>query len=57
VVVAVVYFTTKAADLPSVMPGHQAGSARLHTKHGLALVGVAVLALIGVWFNSAPRQT
>lgn len=54
VVLAVVYFTRTAGDLPSFLPGHQAGSAHHHTKHGVAMVGLAVLALIGAWFSTAP---
>src|SRR5438128_2101422 len=47
VAVAVVYFTKSAADLPSYMPGHQAHVTRHHTKHGIAMLGLAVLAGIG----------
>jgi amino acid permease len=54
VAVAVVYFTTTATKLPSFFPGHQAGSTRHHTKHGIAVLGLAVLALIGAWFTTSP---
>jgi hypothetical protein len=54
VVVAFVYFTTTAGKLPSIFPGHQAGSAHKHTKHGIAVLGLAVLALIGAWFTTSP---
>jgi hypothetical protein len=56
VVLAVVYFTTAASSLPSVLPGHQAGSTRHHTKHGIAMLGLAVLAWIGAWFSTSPAQ-
>ena len=55
VVVAIVYFTTTATKLPSFFPGHQAGSTRHHTKHGIAVLGLAVLALIGAWFTTSTR--
>ena len=54
VVVAVVYFTVPASDLPSVVPGHQAHSNHHHVKHGIAMLGLAVVAWIGAWFSTAP---
>jgi len=57
VVLAIVYFVTPANQLPSVFPGHTAHASRHHTKHGLAALGVAVLALIGAWFTTAPART
>jgi len=56
VVVAVVYFTTSAADLPSFFPGHQAGSTKTHTKHGIAMLGLAVVSLVGAWMTTAPSR-
>ena len=40
VVVAVVYFTVPASDLPSVLPGHQAHSNHHHVKHGIAMLAL-----------------
>ena len=57
VVLAVVYFVTPANQLPSVFPGHTAHATRHHTKHGLAAFAVAVVALIGAWFTTAPART
>ncbi len=57
VVVAVVYFTKTANALPSYFPGHETGSSRHHTKHGIAFIGLGVLALIGAWFTTAPKKT
>ncbi len=57
VVVAIVYFTTTAANLPAFFPGHQAGDSKTHTKHGLAMLGLAVLALIGAWFTTSPDKS
>jgi hypothetical protein len=56
VVLAVVYFTRTAADLPSFLPGHAAHSTRHHTKHGIAMLGLAVLSAIGAWMLSAPSK-
>jgi hypothetical protein len=55
VVIAIVYFTKSATNLPSFFPGHQAGLTKTHTKHGLAALVLALLALIGAWFSCAPR--
>ncbi len=51
IIVAIVYFVVPSASLPSFMPGHLAGSAHVHIKHGIvaAVVGVVLLA-IG-WFT------
>jgi hypothetical protein len=57
VVAGVVYFTRGASDLPSFFPGHAAHSTRHHVKHGIAMFGLAVLALIGAWFTTAPERT
>jgi hypothetical protein len=35
IVIAVVYFVLPADQLPSFFPGHEAGVARIHFKHGL----------------------
>lgn len=62
VVLAVVYFTRSAQDLPAFLPGHQAGLTRHHTKHGIAMLVLAVLAVVGGWMLSgqpdadAPRN-
>lgn len=57
IAVGIVYFTTAAKDLPGFVPGHEAGSTHRHIKHGLAMVGVAILALIGAWLTTAPDNT
>jgi amino acid permease len=49
---SIVYFTTSANNLPSFMPGHQAGSTRHHTKHGIAMLGLAAASLVGAWMLS-----
>jgi hypothetical protein len=51
-VVAAVYFVLPADQLPGFFPGHEAGVARMHTKHGI-VAGVAGLVLLaaGVWIG------
>ena len=51
-VVAAVYFLLPADQLPSFLPGHEVGVARMHTKHGI-VAGTAgiVLLVTGWWFG------
>ena len=51
-VVAAVYFLIPADQLPGFFPGHEAGVARMHTKHGI-VSGVLGVVLIGagVWMG------
>ena len=50
------YFVTPAHSLPSLVPGHEAHGTNHHIKHGIAMIGLAVLALIGAWFTTAPDR-
>jgi hypothetical protein len=56
IALAVYYFVTPAGSLPSFVPGHQAGSSHHHTKHGLAVATLAIVAFIGAWFSTGPSQ-
>jgi uncharacterized membrane protein HdeD (DUF308 family) len=57
IVVAVVYFAEPAKSLPGFFPGHQAGSAHHHTKHGIAALFVGLAALVLAWFRSGPKRS
>ena len=54
VILAAVYFTTAANKLPSLLPGHDAHATRHHTKHGIAMIALAAVSLIGAWFTTSP---
>lgn len=56
VVIAIVYLVTAANALPSFFPGHTANATKHHTKHGIAALAVAAVALIGAWFTTAPAR-
>jgi hypothetical protein len=45
-IVAAVYFLVPADQLPGFFPGHEAGSTRVHMKHGVvsSVVGLVLLA-------------
>jgi len=48
IIVAVMYFVMPAGQLPTFMPGYEAGSAHVHMKHAIiAIVAAVVLFLIG----------
>jgi hypothetical protein len=49
IIVAVVYFVMPADQLPSFMPGHEAGVMRVHIKHGVLAGGLGVVLLIIGW--------
>jgi hypothetical protein len=51
----VLYLTETAAHLPSLLPGHQAGSAHHHVKHALAAFVLALLAWTGAWLTTGKR--
>jgi hypothetical protein len=48
IIVAVTYFVMPAGQLPTFMPGYEAGSVHIHTKHAaIAVVAAVILAVIG----------
>lgn len=52
IVVAVVYFLLPADQLPSFLPGHESGLARIRLKHGLLSGGAGVVLLaLGWWMG------
>ena len=56
IAISIVYWAEPAKSLPSFFPGHEAGSAHHHVKHGIAafLLGLACLAF--AWFNSGTKR-
>ncbi len=52
IVLAVVYWIEPASSLPSFIPGHEAGSAHHHVKHGIAAFFVGVALLVYAWFQT-----
>ena len=50
IIVGVVYFVMPADQLPSFMPGHVDGLARVRMKHGVVAGGLGVVFLIVGWF-------
>lgn len=55
VLLAAMYWLTPAGNLPSFMPGFEAGSAVIHIKHGLLALILGICAFIYAWFASAKK--
>jgi len=54
-VAAIIYWVVPAGSLPSFAPGFEAGSARVHLKHGFA-AGVAALVFLAIaWYAGRSR--
>ena len=54
-VIAVIYFLVPAGSLPSFFPGFEPGSARVHVKHGLAALALAIVLFAVGWFAGKSR--
>jgi hypothetical protein len=44
------YFLVPAGSLPSYIPGFEAGSPRIHVKHGIAALGAGIVLFAIGWF-------
>ncbi len=53
--IAAVYWTHTAAALPHFMPGFDAASTKVHFKHGLGALILAIGLFVFAWFKSAPK--
>jgi hypothetical protein len=53
---AALYFIDSAGSLPSFIPGHEAGSAHHHVKHGIAALLLGIGCLIFAWFQTGPTD-
>jgi len=54
---AILYFVTPAQSLPHWLPGYVADSTKIHIKHGLASMILAVGCGILAWFSLGKKQT
>ena len=55
-IIGIVYVTHSADMLPAFFPGHQAGLATKHYKHGIASFVVGIACFIFAWFQSGPKN-
>jgi hypothetical protein len=56
IVVAAIYWAEPARSLPGFFPGHEAGSAHHHFKHGIAAVLVGLALLVFAWFQTGKNK-
>jgi hypothetical protein len=54
IALAALYFVDSAGSLPSFIPGHTAGSAHHHIKHGIAALVVSLGCFVFAWFQTGP---
>ena len=54
-VIAVDYWLVPASSLPGFFPGFEAGSARVHVKHGIVSAVIAVVLFAFAWYGSRSR--
>jgi len=55
IALGVYYFLTPAGNLPSFIPGFEAGVTTVHIKHGIASIVLGLACFIFAWFKSAPK--
>lgn len=55
-VVGAIYLADTASALPAFFPGHQAGSAHHHVKHGIAAILLGLACLVLAWFQTGPAR-
>jgi hypothetical protein len=55
VAAAIVYWVVPAGSLPGFVPGFEAGSTRVHLKHGIAAAAAAVVLFAIAWWAGRSR--
>lgn len=50
IVAAVMYLVMPAGQLPTFMPGYEAGSAHIHMKHAIIALALGVILVVIGWF-------
>jgi hypothetical protein len=56
IIIAIIYWTQTASDLPSFFPGHKAGSSTTHVKHGIAAFLLGLACFVFAWFQTGPAH-
>jgi uncharacterized membrane protein HdeD (DUF308 family) len=56
ILLGLVYFVEPAKSLPGFLPGHEAGSAHHHVKHGIAALFLGLACLVYAWFQTGKKQ-
>lgn len=53
---SVMYFAVPGGSLPAYLPGFVAGSARVHIKHGVGALVLALVLFAFAWFQSGSKK-
>ena len=53
---AALYWLTPAGSLPSFLPGFEAGSVHVHSRHALGSLVVALALFAFAWFQREPQR-
>jgi hypothetical protein len=56
IALGIYYWVTPAGSLPGFFPGHLAGSAHKHLKHGVLALVLGVVCFLGAWMLSGKKQ-
>jgi len=56
IALAIYYWVTPAGSLLAFVPGHVAGSAHIHVKHGIAAMFAGVACLLGAWMLTGKQE-
>jgi len=56
IALSILYWVEPASSLPSIIPGHEAGSSHHHVKHGIASFLLGVALLIFAWFQTGKKD-
>jgi amino acid permease len=54
--VTYIYWTTPANLLPHSLPGFEAGNMKVHFKHGLASLILALALFVYAWFSTGKKS-
>ncbi len=57
IILAIVYWATPAGSLPHFLPGFIAGSSKIHFKHGLGALILAIALFVYAWFATAKKSS
>lgn len=56
IIAAVIYFSMSANSLPGFFPGHEAGLATHHYKHGIGALLLGLASFVFAWFQSGKKS-
>ncbi len=55
-VLAAIYFITPASSLPTFLPGYEASLTKIHYKHAIGSLFLALATFAFVWFQTGKKS-